>query len=310
MKYGTLPGIAQPISRLVIGSMVCSTDDMDRTRALLDAFVAAGGNAIDTAYVYGGGKSERALGQWFAERGNREQIVLIDKGAHPKGNSGPRVNPTAIDEDIAENLERLQSDYIDLYLLHRDDPDFPVGPLVECLNAHRAAGRIRAFGGSNWTTQRLEEANAYAREHGLQPFVASSPHMSLAQINEAMWGGCLALDEAGKAWHTAHQFPLLPWSSQASGFFTGRFTPQDTSNADIVRVYYNAGNWERLHRAQTLAEQKGVTSNQIALAYLLHQPFPIFPLIGPRSVEELESSLPALDITLTEAELRRLNLEE
>ena len=284
MQYGNIAGLAQPIAKLVIGSMVCSTDNMDLTRALLDAYVEAGGNCIDSAYVYGGGKSERAIGQWFAERGNRDRIVLLDKGAHPKG-AGPRVNPEGIDADITESLERLQSPYIDLYLLHRDDPDYPVGPIVDCLNAHRESGRIRAFGGSNWTTQRIQEANAYAQAHGLQPFVVSSPHLSLAHINEAMWGGCLALDDVGKAWHTAHQFPVFPWSSQAGGFFTGRFSPEDTGNADMVRVYYNAGNWERLHRARTLAEQKGATPNQIALAYVLHQPFPVFPLIGPRTDE-------------------------
>jgi aryl-alcohol dehydrogenase-like predicted oxidoreductase len=308
MKYGQIRGLEPPVSRLVMGSMVCTTDEMDLTCALLDAFVAAGGNCIDSAHVYGGGKSERALGQWFAGRQNREKIVLLDKGAHPYWTE-PRVNPECIRQDIMESLERLQSGYIDLYLLHRDDPTVPVGPIVESLNEEQAAGRIRAFGGSNWTTTRIQEANDYAAAHGLQPFVASSPHLSLAAINEVMWNGCLALDAAGKAWHTTHQFPLFPWSSQAGGFFAGRFAPEDLSNKDIVRVYYNEGNWERLRRARELAAQRGRTANQIALAWVLHQPFPVFALIGPRTLAELEDSLPALDIVLTPEEMRRLNLE-
>ena len=111
-------------------------------------------------------KSERAIGEWLQARGNRDRIVLLDKGAHPYWTQ-PRVDPENISKDIAESLERLQTDYIDLYLLHRDDPGVPVRPIVECLNEHRAAGRIRAFGGSNWTTTRLEQANSYADEHGL-----------------------------------------------------------------------------------------------------------------------------------------------
>jgi len=308
MEYGHIAGLEAPISRLVIGSMVCSPKNMDLTRDLLDAFVAAGGNCIDSAHIYGGGDSERALGQWFQERGNRARIVLLDKGAH-HDQHGPRVNPEAIRKDITESLERLQTDYIDLYLLHRDDPTVPVGPIVECLNAEKAAGRIHAFGGSNWSTQRIQEANDYAAAHGLAGFVANSPHLSLAQINEVMWGGCLALDAEGKAWHQKHQFPLFPWSSQAGGFFTGRFSPEDRSNSDIVRVYYSEGNWERLRRARELAAQKGCSANNIALAYVLSQPYPVFALIGPRTVAELQESLPAIDLALTADELRWLNLE-
>lgn len=308
MKYGQIAGLEMPVSRLVMGSMVCTTDDMPLTRELLDAYVAAGGNCLDTAHVYGGGKSERAIGQWMAERGNRDKIIVLDKGAHPYWTE-PRVNPECIRQDITESLERLQTDTIDLYLLHRDDPNVPVGPIVECLNAEKEAGRIRAFGGSNWTPQRLEAANAYARSHGLTPFAASSPHLSLAAINEAMWSGCLALDAEGRAWHEATQFPLFPWSAQANGFFTGRFAPDDISNKDVARVYYNEGNWERLRRARELAAKKHVTANQIALAYVLNQPFPVFALIGPRSTAELMDSLPAMNITLTQEERRWLNLE-
>ena len=308
MKTGSIRGIAQPVSRLVMGSMVCSTENMDLTRELLDAFVAAGGNCIDTAHVYGGGKSEGAIGQWFQERGNREKVVLVDKGAHPYWTE-PRVHPAGINQDITESLERLQSPYIDLYLLHRDDTTSPVGPIVECLNEHQGAGRIRAFGGSNWTIARIQEANEYAASHGLQGFAASSPNLSLATVNEPMWGGCLTLDAEGRAWHTAHQFPLFAWSSQASGFFTGRYSPDDTSNSDVSRVYYNEGNWERLHRARELAAEKGCTPNQIALAWVLHQAFPVFALIGPRTLEELTSSLPALEVALSEQEMQWLNLE-
>ncbi len=308
MQYGNIAGLTPPVSKLVLGTMVCTTDNLDNSFALLDAYVEAGGNCLDTAYIYAGGKSELTLGQWFAQRKNRDKIVLLDKGGHPTG-SGPRVNPTDITADLMESLERLQLDQIDIYLLHRDDPNVPVGPLVECLNEHMRDGRIRIFGGSNWTPARLDEANAYAARHGLQGFSASSEQMCLAEVKEPMWGGCVTVDEAARQWHIDHQFPLFPWSSQANGFFTGRFTPDNRDNADMVRVYYNDRNWERLRRAAEIGAQRGGDANNIALAYVMHQPFPIFPLIGPRSVEELRSSLRSIDITLSEAEMDYLNLQ-
>ena len=106
----------------------------------------------------------------------------------------------------------------------------------------------------------------------------------------------------------SRRLPLFPWSSQAGGFFTGRFRPDRPADPDVARVYFTAGNWERLRRAETLAAERGTTANQVALAWVLHQPFPTFPLIGPLSVEELRSSLGALDIALSPAEALWLDL--
>jgi aryl-alcohol dehydrogenase-like predicted oxidoreductase len=309
MQYGQITGIQQPIAKLVMGTMVCTTDDMDSTCELLDAYVKAGGNCLDTAYIYGGGKSERAIGEWMRMRNNRERMLLIDKGAHPRPDGLPRVNPHAIEEDLAESLERLGTDYIDLYLLHRDDPDYPVGPIVECLHAQQESGRIRAFGASNWTHRRIREANDYAAVHGLNGFVASSPYFGLAVQNEPPWTGCVALDKEGWEWHRERQFPLLPWSSQARGFFTGRYTPDIHTDPLVERVFYCEQNWERLRRARELGKAKDATANQIALAFVLHQPFPVFPLIGPRNPQELHDSLGAFHISLTPEEIRWLNLE-
>ena len=305
METGKVDGIDLPVSKLVLGSMVCSTDTLDETFALLDEFVLAGGTCIDTAHIYAGGKSEQAIGQWFAKRNNRSKIVLLDKGAH-HDSSGPRVTPECIVEDLTQSLERLQTETIDLYLLHRDDPDVPVGPIVECLNEQRRLGKIRAFGGSNWTTARLEEANDYAEKYKLTPFVASSPHFSLAVPAGPMWPGCVTLAPAEGAWYQKRKMPVFAWSSQASGFFTGRYTPQSHDNAEVERIFYSDQNWERLRRAEETGEARGVSAHVIALAYVLNQPFNMFALIGPRTVEELRDSLPALDITLRDDEMRYL----
>lgn len=310
MRYADIPGVGS-CSQLVLGTMAYTPDNQAQANALLDAFLAIGGNAIDTAHNYGGewvGRSERAIGSWLQERGTRDRVVIVDKGAHPDEH-GPRVNAKCIAADLNDSLQRLQVEVIDLYLLHRDDPAVPVGPIVEALNDHIRAGRVRAIGASNWTHQRIEEANAYARAHGLQPFVASSTNLSLARAAGARWPGCISLDEEGRAWHRRTQFPLLSWSSQAAGFFTGRFAPGRFTDPDLARVYDHPDNWERLRRARELAERKGADATQVALAYVLHQPFPTFALIGPLTLEEFRASTDIEGVTLTEDEVRWLNLE-
>ncbi|MNU85452.1 putative aldo-keto reductase [compost metagenome] len=176
------------------------------------------------------------------------------------------------------------------------------------MNEHIQAGRIGAIGASNWTWQRLQEANEYADEHGLVGFTFNSPNLSLAKPNEPFWAGCVSADEDTLVWHERSQFPLLSWSSQARGFFTGRFSPAVRDNADMVRVFYNDSNWERLRRAGELAAEKNVTMVQIALAYVINQPFPTCALIGAQSLEELISCDEGSRIRLTPDEMDWLDL--
>ena len=178
------------------------------------------------------------------------------------------------------------------------------------------AGRIRVFGGSNWTHQRLAEANAYAAAHGLRPFSVASPNLALAVPNEPMWLDCVSIagDGEAQAWYQQTRMPVFAWSSQGSGFFSGRYRPDMTWGAtpaarSVIRVYYSPANWERYRRAAELAERKGCTLRQVALAWVLHAPREIFALIGPATVAELEDCLGALDVELTPDEVSWLNLD-
>jgi aryl-alcohol dehydrogenase-like predicted oxidoreductase len=305
MQTITIPGLKREVSRLILGTDYFKPELMERIAPIMDEFAALGGNTFDTAKVYAGGESEKALGQWIRERKQREQINVWTKGAHHDA-AGPRVRSDAIYEDLMLSLENLQLDYVDMYALHRDDPSVEVGPIIEALNEHIEAGRMLAIGASNWSHQRLQEANDYASKHGLIGFAFSSPNFSLARPNEPFWSGCVSVDDETWAWHNVSKLPILSWSSQARGFFSGRFTPQDRSNADLVRVFYSDDNWARQRRAAELAEQKGVTPIQIALAYVLNQPFPTCALIGPANLEELRSCRDASRLTLTPEEIKWL----
>ena len=203
----------------------------------------------------------------------------------------------------------MQTDYVDIYMLHRDNPDVPVGEFIDVLNEHRNAGIIQAFGASNWSIERIEAANHYAKTKGLTGFSAISNNFSLARMVEAPWAGCMASsDTESRDWFTRTQTPLMPWSSQARGFFT-RAHADDRSDAELVRCWYCEENFQRLERAREMADRLSVLPVNIALAYVLCQPFPTFPLVGPHTLAETRTSISALDIQLTPEDLRWLDLE-
>ncbi|HEX4203559.1 MAG TPA: aldo/keto reductase [Ktedonobacteraceae bacterium] len=304
MKYGRIDGVDKPISRLVMG--VDNQVNWPHTAVMLDDFFERGGNCFDSAYIYGGGRCEKLLGQWIKNRGIREQVVILDKGAHT-----PHCNPESLTTQFAESLERLQVDYVDIYMMHRDNPAIPVGEFITVLNEQVNAGCMRVFGASNWSIERVSEANAWAAAHGMRGFSAMSNNFSLARMVDPVWSGCIAASDAqSRAWLTQNQVPLMPWSSQARGFFTGRAHPDDHSDEELVRCWYSEDNFRRLARVNEMAQRRGVLPINIALAYVLCQPFPTFPLIGPRQLSETRTSFPALTIELTPEELRWLNLED
>jgi len=315
LKYGSVPGIAKPVARVVQGTaMIRSGEDGDEERsfALLDEVFAQGGTTFDTAHHYGRGDCERTLGQWVSDRGLREDVVVIGKGAH-HNEDRKRVTPFDISADLYDSLARLGFDYIDLYLLHRDDPSVPVGPIVEVLNEHKEEGRIHAFGGSNWRPERLREANDYARENGLTPMVASSPNLSLAVQFREPWPDCVSISgEAGKEdrlWYGETRMPLFTWSTLAGGFFSGRFTRDnlDTFEAELDRSCVETDcyeeNFGRLERAGALAREKGLTVPQVALAYALDQPLEVFALVGCRTGDEFRANVEATGVELTPEEI-------
>lgn len=318
MEYGQVKGLDKPVSRLALGTMIVHTERLEQSFQLLDDAVECGFTALDCAHVYGGGAAERAVGQWLRARDNRESIVILSKGCH-HNQDRPRVTPFDLAADLHDSLARLQTDYIDIYVLHRDDPQVPVGTIVEALNYWQRQGRIRAFGGSNWTHERIQEANDYAVQKGLLPFTASSPHFSLAEQVEDPWGpGCVGISgpsqQAAQDWYIATQLPVFAYSSLARGFFSGRLNRSNYDEAiesmdnACRKAYCHEVNLQRLDRAEELAREKGVSVPQLALAYVLNQPLYLFPLVGAANRDELEANAAAVDLKLTAAECAWLDL--
>ena len=314
MKYGRVPGVEKEVSKLVLGTMfegvVHGSQVIGHAFALLDFWIERGGNAFDTAHIYGGSmKSEAVFGHWLSSRGlssgaGRDGLFIIAKGAHT-----PDCHPEGLSKQLGESLERMQISHADLYMMHRDNLEIPVSEFVDVLNEHRDAGRITSFGGSNWSFRRIEEANAYAKQNGLIGFTAVSNNFSLARLVQPVWYGSISSSDAeSKRWLEETQTAIFAWSSQARGFFA-RGNREFLGDAELARCWYSDDNFERLERVQVLARERGVLPINIAAAYVLSQQFPAFALIGPRALSEIRTSLPALQIELSAGECTWLNLE-
>lgn len=318
MKYQEIKYVTKPLSKIIFGCAIPSMIQGEDADELLDEVYAQGITTFDTAENYG--LSEASLGHWLKNRGNREKVVIISKGCHPY-DGRDRVTPEDLQHDIEQSFERLGTDYIDIYLMHRDDLKVEPGPMVEILNEYHKAGKIGAFGGSNWTHQRIAEANRYAAEHGLVPFSVSSPNLGICNQIGDPWGGgpgCVTIsgpsNEEARAWYRDNHIPVLAYSSLGRGMFAGLVKSNDMEGAkkildpNAVKGYCYPENFERLARAEQLAKEKNCTVPQIALAWIMNQDFEVFPLVSARKASRIESNAQALDIKLTKEEVEWLDL--
>ncbi len=267
--------------------------------ALLDAAFDAGCNTFDTARAYGAGLSESLIGKWIRSRRVRDKVVIVGKGGHPDASWTSRLSPEALTEDLDRTLSSLAVEHVDLYLLHRDDPSIDVGPIMETLHTFVQAGKVAAIGASNWSHARIEEANTYAAERGLTPFVASSPQLSLAEMVSVPWSGCLSItgDEgaAARAWYAATQMPVLAWSPLGGGYLTQRNAAADTQSGP----YTSEANIKRRDRLHELAARRGVPAEQLALAYLLQQDMKVIPVVAASTPARIRDLLAATGIPLS-----------
>jgi len=304
-------------SRICLGTAVYgSAVSREQSFALMDAYAACGGNFVDTAHVYadwlpnGRGASERTVGEWVRAHGMQESVVLATKGGHPPLDHMElgACSRDGLVSNLEESLERLGLERVDMYWLHRDDPERPAGEIIDTLADFVQQGRIGAYGGSNWTWPRLMSANAYARENGLPEMAASQPGWALADRAPGPVPvlNMYYLDEETRLEHATAQFPLVAYTAQARGYFGAENVVWAKGGFHGIAPLATEYDWEpsrgRLLRCIELGEKKGYTANQIALAYILNQPFPTYSIIGTSKVETVHEACAAEAITLTEQE--------
>lgn len=319
MKYTNVPFVDKPVSRIVLGGsgrLFASGGDVTE---VMDAALECGINCVDTAREYG--NSEAAIGRYFLKRGRRDDFVLISKCCHPTLAFVQRVNPAAAASDLMRSLDTLGTDHIDIYFLHRDDPSVDVGPIAEMMHRFHEEGKIKAFGGSNWSTKRIMELNAYAAEHGLTGFTVSSPHYSLGRQQHDPWGnGCKTItgrnNASQRAYYKETGMPIFCWAALCGGMFSGAVKSSDPLRMmhflgfNSTWGYWSKDNFERLRRCEQLAKEKGVSVPQIVLSWILNSDMNTLAIVGCNTPERVFDNARAADLELSKKDLIWLSAVE
>ena len=313
----SIKGVGMPAHRMFLGTAIPVMLGGGDANKLLSTAVDAGFNAIDTARSYG--RAEESIAKWLkAAPGNRDKILLLTKSCDILGETKQKiVTVERIRREIDESLKTLGTDHVDIFLLHRDDPTHPVAEYVETLESLRREGKCLAYGGSNWSHERLAEANAYAAAYGYQGMTISSPHYGLAEQVRDPWGGdCVTVTgtamEAARAWYRETRMPLLAYSSLGRGFFSGAFKAFDREGAEkALDEFAQTGflcddNMKRLARAEEIAAKHGVSVATVAMAYLLTDPMNTLAVVSTSRPERIRENLKAFDFEFEPGERESL----
>jgi aryl-alcohol dehydrogenase-like predicted oxidoreductase len=299
------------IAPLVLGGNVFGwTADEKTSFALLDAFVAGGGNAIDTADVYsawvpgheGGGQSETVIGKWLAQRGRRDDVLIFTKVGMELGPAKKGLSKAYIKQAVEASLKRLQTDYIDLYQSHKDDESLPVTEPLEAYAELLKEGKIRAIGASNFKPARLQAA-LDAAQNGLPRYESLQPEYNLYD-REAFEHDDLPIVQASG-------IGVIPYFGLAAGFLTGKYRSEDDlkksqRGAGIGKKYLNDKGFKILKALDAVADRHGISQAQVALAWLMQAPGITAPIASGTSVAQVQELLKALDVQLSAADVAEL----
>ncbi|MDA8446458.1 aldo/keto reductase [Paracidovorax valerianellae] len=306
MKYRKLGNSGLSVSNLILGTMGFGTETPeDEAFAILDAFLEAGGNMIDTADVYGGGASEELLGRWRASRADATSRLVIATKA--RFGTGPDVNDAGtsrphLHRALNTSLRRLGVESIDLYQMHGWDPLTPVEETLSFLDAAARAGKIHYVGLSNFTGWQLQLVLSTARAMGLQVPITLQQQYNLIYRE-------IEFEVVSAALH--NQIGLLPWSPLAAGFLSGKYI-RGTNSGDGGRlasdnpfnqhqarqIHDDDQKWATVDMVREVAEQIGATPSQVALSWVMNQPSVTAPIVGARTMEQLRDNLGAAELVL------------
>ena len=297
------------VSRLALGTMLMGGDTpVDEAHRILDRFLDAGGTLIDTADTYGDGRSERTLAPWLAK--HRDEVVVATKvrfGVSDPGGQG--LAPDRIRAACDASLRRLGVDVIDLYQVHAPDPEVPLEETLEALDGLVQAGKVRALGGSNYPAWLLAWAVAQQDRNGWSPFVSTQPQYSLVERT-------IEIDLL--PFTRAAGLGVLPWGPLGAGFLSGRNRRGEPPPAgsrianatdDIEEAPHRRAierNYRVVEAAEAIAAERGATVPQVAIAWLMGVDGVTAPLVGARTLDQLEDVLGAVDLDLSPEERERL----
>jgi aryl-alcohol dehydrogenase-like predicted oxidoreductase len=299
------------IAPLVLGGNVFGwTADEPTSFAVLDAFVAGGGNAIDTADVYsrwvpgheGGGQSETVIGKWLAQRGRRDDVLILTKVGMELAPDKKGLSKARIKQAVEASLQRLQTDYIDLYQSHQDDESLPVAEPLEAYAELIKEGKVRAIGASNFKPERLQAA-LDAAQNGLPRYESLQPEYNLYD-REVFERDDLPIVQASG-------IGVIPYFGLAAGFLTGKYRSEadlqkSARGAGIGKKYLNDKGFKILKALDAVADRHGISQAQVALAWLMQAPGITAPIASGTSVAQVQELTKALDVKLSPADVAEL----
>ncbi|MBI2723615.1 MAG: aldo/keto reductase [Chloroflexi bacterium] len=277
--------------------------------AIIDKALGEGINFIDTANVYSIGRSEEVTGEALARNGKRNSVVLATK-VHGKMGEDPNAQGNTrrhIIEQCEASLRRLQTDWIDLYQIHRPDPLIPIDETLRALDDLVRAGKVRYLGSSTYAAWQLVESFGVSKEMHLNRFVCEQPPYNL--LDRRIERELLPMAQT-------YGMAIIPWSPLAGGLLTGKYTrgqepPEGARFADTSNPIYarrlNDRIYDVVEGLQPLADEKGVTLSQLALAWVLNQPGVTSPIIGPRTMEQYDDNMLATNVEVTDDDRKRIN---
>ncbi|NBK21188.1 MAG: aldo/keto reductase [Spirochaetia bacterium] len=313
MKY--TPFFDTKLSQIALGCDHYGAAIAEKTAlAQLDIYYSQGGNLLDTAHIYGQQKeggpstSEQVLGKWLRSNKNRKEMVVATKGCHPYKDDMSRGRITYKDmmADIQRSLDQLQSDSVDIWFFHRDDPNMGTDEIIDMGNILVDKALVKHLGVSNWTTKRIEEANTWAKDHNKSEFVISEIQWSLAHCTPETWGDdtLVCMNETERAWYEKHTMPVMAFASQAKGLFSKLIAGKADSLSERARErFLTEVNLAIVPRCKALAEELRVTPAALCMAYLTSQKNPTIAIAGSSKISQITETLGGSDLTLTSEQI-------
>ncbi len=303
------------LSRLIfgtgsLGSSICYED----AAVLLDHYQEKGGTVIDTARMYGNGSSEEIIGRYLSLSGRRNHVILSTKGGFPpKENMHlSRIRPSALLQDLEDSFHALRVSHVDIYFLHRDDPDYPLSELMPFLHKLVSSGKVRFLGASNWSAARISQANAFAIAHNLTPFSISQIQWSLAKTTPAMWEDdtIICMNEKEADFYAKTHMPVMAFTPLTRGFFSKAIQKGiDSPSMDSFAAFKTPLNLLRIQRLEILCQKYQATPSQICHAYLINHTIHGLAILGAKNLSHLKDSLEGADLILSPEDIAFLSAD-